>query len=273
MNAFSSLGNGLVRHEFGGSLALVNHKQTRRGVRAVDKCDDHCRARDDDDLVNNGAFDVPFVADPSQSWSQRDDNGRFGGYAQYESRIRAASQLYSRISLVGDSMGGSAALLFSHLAIDVVVAFSPQVDLKRDTSHVGQSDMTPGIRRKFRDMLYRGIGSALDAGMNVIVHWGSEESDVRHTNLLEDRFLSRRAKEGAARDGGWEDGDGILQVVEHPDCLHHQIAVHLKGRGMLTRVLYRDLLGGNRAWDDAPVRAHNGDNLKNFVTNLMVLVT
>ncbi len=47
--AFSSLGNGLVRHEFGGSLTLVNCERTRRGVRAVDECDDHCHARDEDD--------------------------------------------------------------------------------------------------------------------------------------------------------------------------------------------------------------------------------
>ena len=188
-----------------------------------------------------------FVADPAQSWYQKDDTGHFGGYAQYESRIRAASRPYSRISLVGDSMGGSAALLFSHLATDAVVAFSPQVDLECDVSHVGRSDMTPGVRSKFRDTLYSSVGSALDAGVNVIVHRGTEESDVRHTDLLEDRFTSLRVKEGAVRDEGGEDGDGILRIVEHPDCLHHQIAVHLKGRGMLTRVLSRDLLGGDRA--------------------------
>jgi hypothetical protein len=99
-------------------------------------------------------------------------------------------------------MGGSAALLFSHLATDVVVAFSLQVDIERDASHVGQSDMNPGIRRKFHDMLYPGVGSVLKAGVDVIVHRGSEESDVRHTDLLEDRFLSRRTKERVARDGG-----------------------------------------------------------------------
>jgi hypothetical protein len=88
--------------------------------------------------------------------------------------------------------------------------------------------------------------------VNVIVHRGSEETDVRHTDLLENRFTSRSAKEGVGGIVGWEGGDGVLRVVEHPDCPHHQIAVHLKDRGMLTRVLRRDLLGGTR---DAPVQA------------------
>jgi hypothetical protein len=75
-------------------------------------------------------------------------------------------------------MGGSAALLFSHLATDAVVAFSMQVDLERDASHVGRSNMNRGIRRKFCNMLYPSVGSALDASVDVIVHRGSEESNV-----------------------------------------------------------------------------------------------
>jgi hypothetical protein len=39
-------------------------------------------------------------------------------------------QLYFCVSLVGDSMGGSVALLFSHLATNAGMAFSLQVDLK-----------------------------------------------------------------------------------------------------------------------------------------------
>ncbi len=174
-------------------------------MQVVNECDDHCQTRDEDDDEdgnNNGAFDVLFVANPLQLWYQKDDNGCFGGYAQYKSRIRTALQPYSSISLVGDSMGSSAALLFSHLATNAVMAFSPQVDLKRDASHVGQSDMTPGIRGKFCDMLYRVVGLVLNVGMDVIVCQGSEESNVRHTDLLEDQFLSRCTEERAACNGG-----------------------------------------------------------------------
>ena len=103
--AFSSLGNGIVRHEFGGSLAKLNNQDE--------------------------PFDVLFVADPAQSWYQKDDTGCFGGFVQYERRIKAASKPYKCVSLIGDSMGGSGALLFSHLATESVVAFSPQIDLTR----------------------------------------------------------------------------------------------------------------------------------------------
>jgi hypothetical protein len=85
-----------------------------------------------------------------------------------------------------------------------------------------------------------------------------EESDVRHTDLLEERFTSRDAKEGASLDGGGVNGDGILRVVEHSDCLHHQIAVHLKGLGTLTWVLNHDLLGDYRVRDDAPEHVMTG---------------
>ncbi len=51
-------------------------------------------------------------------------------------------------------------------------------------------------------MLYPGVGLALNAGMDLIVHRGLEESDVRHTDLQEDCFLSCRVKERAARNGG-----------------------------------------------------------------------
>ena len=104
--AFSSLGNGIVRHEFGGSLAKLNNQMDE-------------------------PFDLLFVADPAQSWYQKDDRGGISGFGQYEMRIKAASKNYRRISFIGDSMGGSAALLFSHLATESVVAFSPQVDLTR----------------------------------------------------------------------------------------------------------------------------------------------
>ena len=248
--SFSSLGNGLVRHEFGGSLASVNRERVARhgdegGVNDRDANCHHRHDGSDGDDVDDGAFDVLFVADPSQSWYQKDDAGAFDGYAQYESRIRAASRPYSRISLVGDSMGGSAALLFSHLATDAIVAFSLKVDLECDASHVGRSDMTVGLRKEFPDLLYRNVGSALDAGVSVIVHRGSEETDVRHTDLLENRFTSRSSKVGVARIAGGDDVDGILRIVEHSDCPHHQIAVHLKGRGML---MQRVLMGYKTAF-------------------------
>jgi hypothetical protein len=216
--AFSLLGNGLVRHKFGRSLALVNHKQTRRGVRAVDECNDHCRALDKDGNDNsndNGAFNMLFVANPLQSWYQKDDNSRFGGYVQYKSRICAALQLYSQISLVGDSMGSRAALLFFHLATNAVLAFSPQVDLERDALHVSQSDMTPGIWRKFCNMLYRGVRLTLNVGMAVIVHQGSRNPMFNILTPL--RIVFRAAAQRKGR-SAMEEGSLGCPICKEPIC-------------------------------------------------------
>lgn len=195
--AFSSLGNGLVRHEFGGSLAKLNK-----------------------DLEE--PFDVLFVADPAQSWYQKESRGHFNGFEEYEKRIGVASRSYRRISIVGDSMGGSAALLFSHLATDAVVSFSPQIELNGDC-HVSRDDMTTNIRDGFRIRLFHSVDDGVEKGVKIAVHRGVEESDVKHTDTL----LSGIAH--SSRRG--------VQIVEHEGCKHHQIAVYLKEKGELMHVL------------------------------------
>jgi len=147
--AFSSLGNGLVRHEFGGSLAKINNQLYADGL-----YDDTC--------------DVLFVADPSQSWYQKDSRGAFNGFEEYEQRIRVATRPYERVSCIGDSMGGSAALLFSHLATESVVAFSPQVDLEGDV-HVSRYDMTGSVRNRYYKRLLQSVDQAAANEVNVFV--------------------------------------------------------------------------------------------------------
>ena len=48
------------------------------------------------------------------------------GLKVWESRLEAVTKRYSRVIMLGDSMGATAALLFSHLATAVHV-FTPQV--------------------------------------------------------------------------------------------------------------------------------------------------
>lgn len=192
--AFSSLGNGIVRHEFGGSLSKLNKQMGR------------------------GNFDVLFVADPAQSWYLKDDKGTFAGFAQYESRIKAASKSYNRISLIGDSMGGSAALLFAHLATDSVVAFSPQVNLIGD-DHVSRDDMTPMVKEMFQVRLFESVEKAVDKQVRIIVHRGLESSDIKHTDLLMNRLNSSKRDK--------------LNLAVHSGCTHHQVAVHLKEKNQL----------------------------------------
>lgn len=218
--AFSSLGNGLVRHEFGGSLAKINKLL-------------QADARED------SVFDVLFVADPSQSWYQKDSRGHFNGFAEYEQRIRAAAKPYDKVSLVGDSMGGSASLLFSHLATESVVAFSPQVDLAGDV-HVSRYDMTFDIRDRFCERLLQSVEEASSSKPNIFVHRGVEEADIRHTDKLAGHF-SRKHSE-------YDDKslDRQVKIVEHTDCLHHQVAVHLKQKGQLSKILHNNLISGRQ---------------------------
>jgi len=204
--AFSSLGNGLVRHEFGGSLAKINNQLCADGLY--------------DDV-----FDVLFVTDPSQSWYQKDSRGTFNGFEEYEQRIRVATRPYEKVSCIGDSMGGSGSLLFSHLATESVVAFSPQVDLEGDV-HVSRYDMTPIIRYRYYKRLLQSVEQAVAKGINVFIHRGVEKSDNRHTDILSSHFSEMSS----------------LQIIEHEDCQHHQIAVHLKQQGKLAQILQSNLI-------------------------------
>jgi hypothetical protein len=200
--AFSSLGNGIVRHEFGGSLAKLNNQMDE-------------------------SFDVLFVADPAQSWYQKDDCGSFGGFSQYESRLKAASKPYKHVSLIGDSMGGSGALLFSHLATESVVAFSPQVDLLNDHFHVSRDDMTIRVKEMFQTRLFENSEIAINNGVSLFVHRGVERSDTQHTDQLLNRLAAKCPLESERR----------LKIIVHSDCDHHQIAVHLKQKGRLLEAL------------------------------------
>lgn len=196
--AFSSLGNGIVRHEFGGSLAKMNND------------------------VNGGCFDVLFVADPAQSWYQKDDRGGLNGFAQYSHRIKVASKSYKHISLIGDSMGGSGAMLFAHLATNTVVAFSPQVDLIED-DHVSRDDMTPLVRQMFQSRLFESAEEAIGKGVKLFIHRGLESSDAHQTDLLMGRLSPL--------------GTENIKVIVHSSCDHHQIAMYMKQKGQLLNVL------------------------------------
>jgi len=174
------------------------------------------------------SFDVLFVADPAQSWYQKDDSGNFGGFSQYESRIKVASKAYKRVSLIGDSMGGSGALLFSHLASEsVVVAFSPQVDLLKDHFHISRDDMTIRVKEQFQARLFENTEAAIYNGVSLFVHRGIESSDTHHTDQLMNRLTAKCPLESERR----------LKIIVHSDCDHHQIAFHLKQKGRLLDAL------------------------------------
>jgi hypothetical protein len=239
--AFSSLGNGLVRFEFGGSLAKLN-----RMLHSMDSLDNETISHDDSELIMpRHMFDVLFVADPSQSWYQKDSHGKFSGFQEYEKRLRIAAKPYSRISLVGDSMGGSATLLFSHLATDSILAFSPQVNLSRDGEgyhHVSRDDVTQLVREEFRNRLFLSVEQAMEKGVDIRINRGVEEGDVKHTNDLMN-YLSHQDYFGPDLSSQsipyvWSRANGRVEVREHVDCNHHQVAVHLKEKDQLVEELF-----------------------------------
>lgn len=57
----------------------------------------------------------------SRSWIGGDD-----GVEEWRSKIQAVTQRYDKVLMLGDSMGGTGALLFSDLAT-AVETFTPQV--------------------------------------------------------------------------------------------------------------------------------------------------
>lgn len=69
-------------------------------------------------------FDVLYVVDPYRAWY---DGGEVGlMHERYTDRLRQYTEQYRHVVMIGDSMGASAALLFSPLATKVM-SFCPQV--------------------------------------------------------------------------------------------------------------------------------------------------
>ncbi len=64
------------------------------------------------------------MVDPSRDWYLGGDAKQL--HAAYHARLEAAVAGYGQVLMVGDSMGATAALLFSRLAT-AVLAFCPQV--------------------------------------------------------------------------------------------------------------------------------------------------
>lgn len=88
-------------------------------------------------------FDILFVVDSKRSWYTHEDNVELENYAEsstssgsgnvssgmgnyYRRELEVAVKPYRRVIMLGDSMGASAALMFSPLAT-AVIAFCPQV--------------------------------------------------------------------------------------------------------------------------------------------------
>eukprot|EP00898_Chlorokybus_atmophyticus_P002308 jgi/Chlat1/3078/Chrsp21S03388 len=131
---------------------------------------------------SSDAFDVLYVVDPSRTWytDANESYERLGEY--YADRLKAVTSNYQRVLLLGDSMGASAALLFSELATSVI-AFCPQVDLTT-------AAIRPAKHAEWLQAFTRRVLRAVDASNAAItVHCGNWTHDLDQVNMLPDEVV------------------------------------------------------------------------------------
>ncbi|GBF94601.1 hypothetical protein Rsub_06716 [Raphidocelis subcapitata] len=122
------------------------------------------------------AFDVLFVVDPFRDWYRGGDAAALE--STYHSRLSEAAAGYGRVLMVGDSMGATAALLFSRLAT-AVLAFCPQVDLR-------SASIRPARPGAWLDALQANVHAALQQSpARVRVLTGTWQHDLAQASLLE----------------------------------------------------------------------------------------
>eukprot|EP01043_Picozoa_sp_COSAG02_P024526 COSAG02_NODE_1342_length_13169_cov_11.075905_5_plen_1026_part_00 len=104
----SSLGTGIVRPEWGGTLRQLSLEAAA--------------------AASAGRVDVLHVIDPSSTWWSQDPGCRWDGFSYYQQEVAARVAGYDRVLVLGDSMGGGGALMLAPLA-HRVLCFTPQLDL------------------------------------------------------------------------------------------------------------------------------------------------
>ena len=200
---FSSLGTGLIRPEFGSTL----HR---------------CRV-----LCGPGLapFDVLHVVDPAYSFYLQDPKGSWQGRQYHQTQLRRHTTRYKHVFFIGDSMGGSAALLFADLA-DSVLAFVPLLALE-GCPQAEREDFPLHLQREYPAMVRQSLGRCKG---QVVVHTSSDPEDEKHCSALR--------------------GAGV-ELQKHTECQTHLLTGHLKETGELVHIVARFLGGRVPVVDDA----------------------
>jgi len=150
---FSSLGSGIARPEWHGSLS--NLKESKN-------------------------LDVLWVMDPAFSWYNQDPSCQWQGGDYYTHELKKHLCGYQRVFFLGDSMGAAAALRFSSLA-DKVLAFTPQVDIS-NYSAITRLDFSPLVKNNFK---LKVIDAVRCTSANITIHYGAHcEEDSKQIALL-----------------------------------------------------------------------------------------
>lgn len=118
-------------------------------------------------------FDVLYVVDTRRSWYDGGDEG----FDYWYQRLAGAVKSYKRVVMLGDSMGATAALMFSPLAT-AVLAFCPQVDLERSAIRPGSSSAW------FAALRQRLMANVKASDADIQVFTGTWEHDLGQARLL-----------------------------------------------------------------------------------------
>ena len=171
---------------------------------------------------------------------------------------------YDGVLLLGDSMGGSAALRYASLAASAIrgpvraVAFVPQVNLV-DDEHCCRDDFAINARRRFQRMLTQSVKKATanaqrrkrrgrwfqgpwwrrDAAATVVIHRGTNNRDTEHALLVSahSSALTTNTTAKVWRRSPPSASSGGVVVVEHSDCAGHLLTAQLKRRGELDELI------------------------------------
>ena len=231
--AFSSLGwDGLVKPEWASTL---------------------CSAA--------GTIDVVHALDYAQSWFMTNPtSGEFDDGAWWDASLEELCAPYDQVCLLGESMGGTAALRFARHATQSAIALVPQIDL-RDFVCCSRTDFADARKVKLMHDIEAAIAETTSA--HIILHVGRDADDLHQLNHLpsvkklfgdssDGSEVATAADAPLPRDGVTsshtmraELGAGQLLVVKH-DVEGHALGAGLKGQGSLERIILADILPMSR---------------------------
>jgi len=113
-------------------------------------------------------FDILFVCDGSRNWYSGGDEG----VGFWRRRLQEVTSQYSKVVMLGDSMGATGALLFSDLATSVQV-FTPQVELS-------DASMRPGHSQEWLSQVKANVLSSVERSTAVFqCHSGTWDHDLQ----------------------------------------------------------------------------------------------
>ena len=196
--------------------------------------------------------DVAHCLDTCRSWFTADPiSGEYDDGAWWDARLAELCAPYQTVVLLGESMGGTGALLHARHATRCgeVVSLVPQLDVRDFNGLNTRRDFGDARTMALRDAL---VASCAGATARITWHVGRDTADLQQIHHLPAlRALYEAAGENAAaplpRDGRpaecsrMESEDGRLRCFKH-DVESHALGAGLKARGRpLHRVVFENL--------------------------------